>query len=168
MPSSRLVLTGAGGSTSKMVLTWLLADTSFLTEDRRPQFLTTWASPQGCLSILMVFQVASPRVTDPRKKQGGRKVKVAQSCPTLRPYGLYSPWNSPGQNTGVGSLSLLQGIFPIQESKRGLLHCRWILYQLSYQGSRRRKMQCLLRASLKCFTPWLRLCIFFYSSELSP
>ena len=37
-------------------------------------------------------------------------VKVTQSCPTLcDPNGLYSPWNSPGQNTGVGSLSLLQG-----------------------------------------------------------
>ena len=89
-------------------------------------------------------------------------------------HGLYSPWNSPGQNTGVGSLSLqgrssqprdrtqvssiagyslpaepqgkpkntgvgslslLQWIFPTQESNRGLLHCRWILYHLSYQGS---------------------------------
>ena len=104
------------------------------------------------------------------------EVKVAQSCP----HGLYSPWNSPGQNTGVGSLSLLQGffptqglnpgsteprsltlltdslpaepqrnpenigvgslsclqvIFPTQQSNRGLLHCRWILYQLSYQGN---------------------------------
>ena len=44
---------------------------------------------------------------------------------------------SPGQNTGVGSLSLLQGIFPTQESTWGLLHCRWILYQPSYQGSPR-------------------------------
>ena len=35
---------------------------------------------------------------------------------------------------GVGSLSLLQGIFPTQESNRGLLHCRQILYQLSYEG----------------------------------
>ena len=42
---------------------------------------------------------------------------------------------SPGQNTGVGSLSVLQGIFPTQESNQGLLHCRQILYQLSYQGS---------------------------------
>ena len=79
---------------------------------------------------------------------------------------IYSPWNSPGQNTGVGSLSLLQGIFstqgskfftsqatgkpkntgvsslsPLQrvfwtqESNRDLLHCRRILYQLSYQGT---------------------------------
>ena len=38
-------------------------------------------------------------------------------------------------NTGVCSLSLLQGIIPIQESNWGLPHCRWILYQLSYQGS---------------------------------
>ena len=53
---------------------------------------------------------------------------------TLRPHGLYSPWNSLGQNTGVGSHALLQGIFPTQESNRGL-HCRRILYQLSYQGS---------------------------------
>ena len=89
-------------------------------------------------------------------------------------YGLYSPWNSPGQNlegvafpfsrrssqprdrnqvsritgrflpaepqgkpknTGVSSLSPLQWIFPTQELNQGLLHCRWILYQLSYQGS---------------------------------
>ena len=44
------------------------------------------------------------------------------------------PWSSPGKNTGVGSLSFLQGIFPTQESNQGLLHCRQILYQLSYQG----------------------------------
>ena len=50
-------------------------------------------------------------------------------------HGLYSPWNSPGQNTGVGSFSLLQGIFPTQGLNPGLPHCRWILYQLSYQGS---------------------------------
>ena len=54
---------------------------------------------------------------------------------SLQPHGLYSPWNSPGQNTGVGSLFLLQGIFPAQGSNWGLLHCRQILYQLSYQGS---------------------------------
>ena len=50
---------------------------------------------------------------------------------SLQPRRLYSPWNSPGQNTGVGSLSLLQRIFLTQESNRGLLHCRQILYQLS-------------------------------------
>ena len=48
---------------------------------------------------------------------------------SLRPYGLYSPWNSPGQNTGVGSLSRLHGIIPSQGLNLGLLHCRQILYQ---------------------------------------
>ena len=43
---------------------------------------------------------------------------------SLGPHGLYSTWNSPGQNTGVGSLSLLQGIFPTQGSNPGLPHCR--------------------------------------------
>ena len=56
---------------------------------------------------------------------------------SLRPHGLYSPWNSPGQNTGVGSLSLLQGIFPTQGSNPGLPHCGRILYQLSHKGSPR-------------------------------
>ena len=55
---------------------------------------------------------------------------------SLWPHGLCSPWNSPGQNTGVGSLSLLQGIFPTQGSNPGL-HCRWILYQMSHKGSPR-------------------------------
>ena len=64
------------------------------------------------------------------------KMKVTQSCLTLcDPHGLYSPWNSSGQNTGVGSLSLLQGIFPTQGSNPGLPHCRWILYWLSHKGS---------------------------------
>ena len=102
------------------------------------------------------------------------KAKVARSCLTLRPCGLYSPRGSLGQNTGVGglsclqgssqprdrtrvsrirgdslpaespgkpkntgvcSLSLLQQIFLTQGSNRGLLHCRRIIYQLSYQRS---------------------------------
>ena len=46
-----------------------------------------------------------------------------------------SLWNSPGQNTGVGNLSLLQGIFPTQGLNPRFQHCRQILYQLSYQGS---------------------------------
>ena len=54
---------------------------------------------------------------------------------SLRPQGLYSPWNSPGQNTGMGSLSLLQGIFPTQGSNPGLLHCRRILYHLNHKVS---------------------------------
>ena len=47
---------------------------------------------------------------------------------SLKPHGLNSPWNSPGQDTGVGSCSLLQGIFPTQGSNPGLPHCRWTFF----------------------------------------
>ena len=65
------------------------------------------------------------------------KVKVTWSCSTLcDPMdSIVSPWNSPGQNTGVGSLSLLQVIFPTQGLNPGLPPCRQILYQLSHKGS---------------------------------
>ena len=66
---------------------------------------------------------------------------------SLQPHGLYDPWNSPGQNTGVGSLSLLQGIFPTQGSNPGLPHCRQILYQLSHKG--------FPRLEMKAKTPYL-------------
>ena len=60
---------------------------------------------------------------------------ISESCLivsySLQPHGLYSPWNSLGQNTGEGSLSLSQGIFPSQGLNPGLLHGRQILYQLS-------------------------------------
>ena len=54
---------------------------------------------------------------------------------SLRPHGLYSPWNSPDQNTGGGSLSRLQGVFPTQGSNPDIPHCGQILYQLSHKGS---------------------------------
>ena len=67
------------------------------------------------------------------------KVKWSEShsvvSDSLWPHGLYSPWNSPDQNTREGSLSLLQGIFPTQGLNPGLLHCRWIPYQLSHKGN---------------------------------
>ena len=65
------------------------------------------------------------------------KVKVAQLCLTLCDPMDCSPWNSLGQNTGVSSLSILQGIFPTQRSNPGLSRCRQILYQLSHSGSPR-------------------------------
>ena len=70
--------------------------------------------------------------------------KVFMSCESesrsvvsnsLRPPWTHSPWNSLGQSTGVGSLSLLQGIFPTKGLNPSLLHCRRILYQLSHKGS---------------------------------
>ena len=56
---------------------------------------------------------------------------------SLQPDELYSPWNSPGQTTGVGSLSLLQGTSQTEGLNPGLPHCRWNLYQLSHKGSQR-------------------------------
>ena len=62
-------------------------------------------------------------------------MKVTQSCLTVCNPMDYR--NSPGQNTGVGSHSFLQGIFPAQGLNPGHPHCRWILYQLSHAGSPR-------------------------------
>ena len=58
---------------------------------------------------------------------------VMSDC--LWPHGPCSPWNSLGRNTGVGSLSFLQGIFPSQGSDPGLSYWRQILYQMSHKGS---------------------------------
>ena len=122
---------------------------------------------------------------------------------SLQPHGLYSPWNSPSQNTvvgslsfsrgssqprspkptspalqvaslpsellgkpkntGVGSLSLLQWIFQTQELNWDLQNCRWILYQLSYQGSPTK----ILIANIYCkFTLSLILCQVLWLSLL--
>ena len=73
--------------------------------------------------------------------KSGCKVKWSESLSVLSDslllHGICSPLNSPGQNTGVGSLSLLQGIFPTQGLNPGLLHYCQILYQLSHKGSPR-------------------------------
>ena len=60
---------------------------------------------------------------------------IEPRSPALKANSL--PAEPPGKpkNTGVGSLALLQWIFPTQDSNQGLLHCRQILYQLSHQGS---------------------------------
>ena len=70
------------------------------------------------------------------------KKSESESCSvmsdSLWPHGLYSPWNSPGQNTEAGSLSLLQGVFPSQGLSPGLMHYRRILYHLSHKESSRK------------------------------
>ena len=68
------------------------------------------------------------------------------------------PWNSSRQNTGVGNHSFLQGVFSTQESNWGLLHCRQILYQLSYQGSPAYTHYyiwkgCICTTESSCYTP---------------
>ena len=56
---------------------------------------------------------------------------------SVRSHGLHVPWNSPGQNIEVSSLSLLQGIFPTEGSNSDLPHCGQILYHLNHKGSPR-------------------------------
>ena len=79
------------------------------------------------IESVILNSVAWPHVSESRSVESD----------SLRPHGLYSPWNSPGQNTGVSSFSLLQVIFPTQRLNLGLPHCRQFLYQLSHKGSPR-------------------------------
>ena len=62
--------------------------------------------------------------------ESGSRLVVSDS---LQPHGLYSPWDSPGQDAGMGSHSVLQGMFPTQGLNPGLPHYRRILYQLSHK-----------------------------------
>ena len=66
--------------------------------------------------------------------RGSSSPEIEPRFPTLQAYSLPSELPGKPKNTGVGSPSLLQGIFLTQELNLGLLHCRQILYQLSYQG----------------------------------
>ena len=61
--------------------------------------------------------------------------RIKPRSPALQAYSLPAEPQGKSKNTGVGILSLLQGIFPTQESNQGLLHCRRILYQLSFERS---------------------------------
>ena len=83
------------------------------------KFCTTWL--YAARHSILTFSLVS-----------SKKWKLLRLFVTAR---TIQSMESPGQNTGVGSLSLLQGIFPTQGSNPGLPHCRRILYQLSHQGS---------------------------------
>ena len=86
------------------------------------------------IMVCMLTGVGNSKRCSQIWKESERHSVVSDS---LWPHELYSPWNSPGQNTGVGCLSLLQGIFPTQGLNPGLLHCRRILYQLSHKENLR-------------------------------
>ena len=99
-------------------------------------FFTHWAirEAQPLWLLVYIFWVMLKKmVTGIKWKSESESLSVVSY--SLWPHGLYSSWNSPGQNSGVGSLSLLQGIFPTEGLNPDLLHCRRILYQLSSQGS---------------------------------
>ena len=84
-----------------------------------------------------VSHIASGFCTSWATKEPVKSESCSVVTNSLQPHRLYSPWNSSGQNTGVGSRSPLQGIFPTKGSNPGLPHCRQILYQLSHQRSPR-------------------------------
>ena len=88
------------------------------------------------LSLEIPIQQIKHSMEDIFEKSSNESESLSVMSDSLRPHGL-SPWNSPGQNTGVGSLSLLQGVFLTQGLNPGLPHCRQILYSLSHKGSPR-------------------------------
>ena len=86
------------------------------------------------IMVCMLTGVGNSKRCSQIWKESERHSVVSDS---LWPHELYSPWNSPGKDTGMGNPFLLQGIFPTQGSNPGLLHCRRILYHLSHKVSPR-------------------------------
>ena len=99
----------------------------------------TWDPPLGmefsrrvlCHPRICPFSCSSDRLI---RGTHDKLIRCTKHCPLKV---THSCWNSPGQNIRVGSLFLLQGIFPTQGWNPGLPHCRRLLYQLSHQGSPR-------------------------------
>ena len=115
-------------------VTIILYEAQGLVEVSSSTLLALFGSDQFMLCLLaMSFFQRFPPVS--LKKSESQSYSVMSD--SLWPHGLYNPWNSPGQSIGVGSLSLLQGIFPTQGSYPGFPYCRRILYQLSQKGSPR-------------------------------
>ena len=128
-----------------------------------------WKNPSNALTLSEFFIIKTWKTTtgkNIREAQGrGLPVSMTYNVPrsenesrsvmsdSLKPHGLYSPRNSPGQNIGVGSLSCLQGVFPTQGSNPGLPYCRQILYQLSHKGSPLCAKHCA--NSFKCITSFM-------------
>ena len=86
---------------------------------------------ERCMRFFKKFYFLIPCTLVLNNKHESESESLLVISDSLRAHGLYSPWNSPDHNTALDSRSLLQGIFPIQGSNPGFLHCRWILYQLT-------------------------------------
>ena len=98
-------------------------------------FVTPW-TVHGILQARILEWVTFPFFRE--SSQPG----IEPRYPTLQADSLPAEPQEKPKNTGVGSLSLLQWIFLTQESNWGLLHCRWILYQLSHEGSPKSLILC--------------------------
>ena len=119
--------------------------------------------PQSLMSPALAGMFFTTTATGEALKQSLAHYKVStwsERCSvmsdSLWPHGLYSPWNSSGQNTGMGRHFLLQGIFLTQGSNPGLSHYRHISYQLSHQGSPKSVNKCCLLLHYGLYLPVLR------------
>ena len=112
---------------------WQLAKRASWTPLRNMQFFWNKDLVSGvcCYKITVEKQIQSKELREKTYEQNFRESESCSVIPSsLRPHGLNSPWNCPGQNNGEGSRSLLQGTFPTQGSNPGLWSCRRILYQV--------------------------------------
>ena len=98
-------------------------------------FVTTWTVAGHIPVSTGILQVRTLECVSMSSSRDLPNPGIEPRFPTLQVDSLLSEPPGKSKNTGVGSLSILQGIFPIQKSNQSLLHCRQILYQLSYQGS---------------------------------
>ena len=100
-------------------------------------FINSWMDKEAVVPIYWILlSHEKERIWVSSNEMDG-KWKLLSSVRLIASPWIYSPWNSPGQNTGMGSLSLLQGIFLTQRSNPGLPPCRQILCWLSHKGSPR-------------------------------
>ena len=96
------------------------------------------------------------------------KWKLLRLVRSLVNHGQYSPWNSPGQNIRVDRLSLLQGILRKQGWSPGISHWRWILHQLSHNGSQRMLEWVAYPFSTKTSLPWNWTDVFSFAGRIFP
>ena len=104
----------------------------FYDEGESESFLVM--SDSATLLSIQSLEFSRPEGEDPLPR-GSSQARDQTQSPTLQVDSLPAEPQGKPKNTGVASLPRLQWIFLTQELNRGLLHCRWILYQLSHQGS---------------------------------
>ena len=96
----------------------------------------TWGLNPSLLNGHHILYHLSQQGTPERNLESENESRAVM-CDCLWLHGLYRQWNPPVQNTGAGSHSLPEGIFPTQGLNPGLPHCRQTLYQLNHKRSPR-------------------------------
>ena len=117
----------------------------------------------ACANVTETFLLTSFFLSPFKSQTNSESESHSVMSNSLWPHGLYSSWNSPGQNTGVGSLSLFQGIFPTQGSNPGLPHCRQILFFFFFHGINYLFIFLLFFSfGFASFITLYSLCLFFF------